>query len=98
MKKIVKANSLDLWICHHFKVLPTDDRFKKLTNNQKDLLLAGFIENPTDKEIIQYHRNIEKEIVNEDDIEAFREGGYTEDQIERIQKNIQIAMAAMGES
>lgn len=87
-----------MWICHHFKVLPTDKRFKDLTENQKELLLAGFIENPTDKEIMQYYRNMSKELINEDDIIAFKEMGYTQEQIDRIQKNMQIAMAVIGEN
>lgn len=44
MRKEVKGDrelQIDLWVCNHFKVLPTEQRFKDLTPWQKTILWLG---------------------------------------------------------
>lgn len=93
MKAIINEVSLDLWICHHFRVLPTEGRFKRLTENQKRLLFYSFQEMPTDDELImdvRIREDAERQALPPDDLIKL---GYTQEQIDRILHNIAIAKA-----
>ena len=88
-KSLAKEVSLDLWICRRFHVLPTEQRFQRLTPNQKALLFYGYLETPTDDAIYDaYHQS---ELVSSEVEEQFSACGYTEEQIERIKRNLKLA-------
>jgi len=77
---------------HRFQVLPTDERYTKLTDRQKQLLLASFLEQPTEAELRQYyreekHRETETTLSPEEE-EQMRKNGYSQEQIERIKENL----------
>lgn len=89
LKTIAKDESLDLWIMHHFKVLPTDDRYKKLTENQKTLLFYGWTELPSSEQIKRFHDGKAGDPVIDDTAEKnFARVGYTPDQIERMKEQL----------
>jgi hypothetical protein len=93
MKEVAQEVQLDLWVCEHFKVLPTDDRFLKLSTTQKNLLWWGFITLPSDSAVRAEYwssQKIEEPITN-DELDGMRSLGYTEEQLERIKKQMQIA-------
>lgn len=91
MKKLVKSNSLDLWICEHFKVLPTERRFLDLQEDQKMLLLYGFLEQPTDADMyVSYNTKVETVISESDAENLVKVCGYTPEQVKRIQANLDI--------
>lgn len=81
--------ALDLWICNHFQVLPTDERFKTLTDRQKILLFQGYLETPTSGQIHESHmmQLKQEEIWNEQREMELKRMGYTLEQIERIKDN-----------
>lgn len=81
--------ALDLWICNHFQVLPTDERFKTLTDRQKILLFQGYLETPTSEQIHESHvmQMKQEEIWNEQREMELKRLGYKPEQIERIKDN-----------
>lgn len=89
MKEAAREESLDLWILHHFRVLPTDDRFKRLTENQKVLLFFGWKELPTSDQIKQFFdRKQGDPVIDEGAEKSFRRIGYTPAQIRRMKEQL----------
>ena len=89
---MVKELAVDLWICHHFKVLPTEDRFKRLTPRQKDLLYVSWTELPTSDQIKKWHADKKgNPVVTGEDAKQFRKLGYTPEQIKRIKEQLKNA-------
>ena len=93
LTEAIKEEALDLWICHHFRVLPTSKEFKKLTEYQKVFLLQGYLEQPTSEEIRHSYLSETRSLVTDEDEAAFREVGFTAEQIKRMKK--QLAEAGM---
>ena len=77
---------LRLWVVEHFRILPTDKRFKKLKWDQIELLFLNYISQPSDE---QYRRlyldSIEKEEI-EDNLpkDKMEEMGYNPEEIAEI--------------
>jgi hypothetical protein len=91
-KEVAKAISLDLWVCHHFRVLPTEERYKRLTDNQKNLLFLGWLELPTSEQIKEwYTKKIGEPVVTEQDAKDFVKLGYSKSQIKRIREQLENA-------
>jgi hypothetical protein len=79
-------------VCHHFRVLPTDDRFKRLTENQKNFLFTGWLELPTSDQIKEWYTKRENEpVVSDEDAENFKKLGYTDAQIRHIKEQLENA-------
>ena len=92
MKTIVKEVSLDLWICNHFKVLPTEERFKKLTPNQKALLYTGWVELPTSDQIKKFYDSKDTDpVITKSDETNFKALGYTPAQLKRMKEQLENA-------
>lgn len=94
LKSAAKVIALDVWICSHFKVLPTEERFLKLGDRQKLLLFYGFTENPTDSIIWEGYRTVSKaeEFKLTDKIaEQLSKIGYGSNQITNIRENLKRA-------
>ena len=88
-KEVIKEVNLDLWICHHFRVLPTEERFKQLTENQKHLLYFSWLELPSSDQIKMWHdKKAGEPIVTESDAKDFEKLGYTKAQIKRIKEQL----------
>lgn len=91
-REAVKATSLDLWVCHHFKVLPTDDRFKRLTPRQKDFLYLGWLELPTSDQIKEWYTAKKGDpVVSTEDSKNFQKLGYTSEQIKHMKDQLKKA-------
>ena len=88
---LARGVALDAWIIHHFRVLPTDERFERLTDRQKDLLFCTFVELPTEEEsrelYLEQKRN--REFMEDGGMaDDLRNLGYNEDQITDIMRDI----------
>lgn len=84
--------SIDLWICNYYRVLPTDEKFKRLTERQKELLLFSFLEQPSEMELhYAYRKRKEKEDQFSINYDNLRKRGYTEEQIRRMRIEIEKA-------
>ena len=91
-KEAVRAVSLDLWVIHHFRVLPTEERFKRLTKNQKYLLYKGWLELPTSEQIKEYFtKRAGDPVITDDDASNFKKLGYTPEQIRRMKEQLENA-------
>ena len=91
-KEIAKAVNLDLWVCHHFRILPTDERYKRLTENQKHLLYVGWLELPTSDQIkAWYAKKATDPVISEDDANNFAKLGYSKEQIKRMREQLENA-------
>jgi len=71
----------------HFKILPTDDRFKKLTIDQMEILYYNFLNTPSDEAQRKYYLD---KISNKDKVDSIPEDyavsvlGYTKEDIAKI--------------
>ena len=76
----------------YFKVLPTEDRFKQLTYEQKMLLLVGFLEMPTPEQM-KYNFDVSKSgpKLDTDDEDNFKKLGYSSESINRIKDQLRKA-------
>ena len=89
---MAKETSLDLWVIHHFRVLPTEKRFKQLTDNQKYLLYIGWLELPTSDQIKKwYDRKSDDPVITKDDAKNFEKLGYSKEQIKRMKEQLENA-------
>jgi hypothetical protein len=75
-------------------VLPTDRKYKRLTDKQKELLFMGWLELPTSDELRQYHMHIQTTntpVITEDDAASFQRLGYTREQIAKMKDQLKKA-------
>ena len=92
LKRASEESSLDLWVCHHFRVLPTEERFKKLTERQKALLFQSWLELPTSGALKKWYAKRDSEpVVTDEDAKNFKNLGYTPEQIRRIREQLENA-------
>ena len=70
----------------HFRVLPTDQRYKELTNKQAELLFLNFLDSPTDDEYLRFYREREENesIMEELPEDILKEMEYSEEEIRSI--------------
>lgn len=77
---------------HHFRVLPTDPRFKELTENQKVLLFHGWVHNANSDDLYRHQiRKDQEPGVTQEDEATFRSAGYSTEQINRIKSELRKA-------
>lgn len=93
MKALCRENAIDLWICDRFKVLPTDDRYRLLSEEQKILLYTHYMEFATGEEarMLKIMQSREELTIDDEEARALMQAGYTKDQILRIRKNLKEA-------
>lgn len=73
-------------------MLPTDDRFKRLTPRQKDFLYLGWLELPTSDQIKEwYSKKKDDPVVTKEDAKNFQKLGYTAEQIKRMKEQLKNA-------
>jgi hypothetical protein len=88
---VVRASGLDLWVCHHFRVLPTDDRFKELSFRQKLLLFRSHEYLPTDDDL-RYSSLVQRRARSESlPTGDLKRMGYTPEQIKRMKEQLEAA-------
>lgn len=93
-KETVSEVSLDLWICRKFSCLPTEDRFKRMTDHQKVMMFYGYLVSPSDEEIRKnYLANTAiTPILSEEDKADFKGVlGYSDEAIQRMEENLRAA-------
>ena len=94
-KELASEVSLDLWILRKFNCLPTEQRFKELTEHQKVLMFYGYLSSPNDELIrdnyLHESEEFESEVISDQDKVDFENLGYTEEQIENIERNMKAA-------
>lgn len=88
---MAKEASLDLWICEHYKVLPTEERFKALSDRQKYLLFLGFVEQPKHEDMHQAYWRTRTTQIGEQDEKNLKSLGYTPEQLKRMQEQLEKA-------
>ena len=89
LEELAREESLDLWVCHHFRVLPTDDRYKRLTNNQKVLLFFGWKTLPSSEQIKRFFDRKEGDpTIDKGTAANFKKLGYTATQIRRMKEQL----------
>jgi len=94
-KAVIEAIRLDLWVIHHFRVLPTDHRFKSLTVNQKRLLLESWMNLPTSDQLKEYqYRTTEDPEITTKDEELFALAGYSPEQIARMKDQLEKGLSS----
>lgn len=77
---------------HHFRILPTDERYKQLTENQKYLLYFGWLELPTSDQIKEYHtKKAGDPLITDTDAKDFKKLGYSAKQIKRMKEQLENA-------
>ena len=77
---------------HHFQVLPTDERYKNLTERQKALLFHGWLHNARSDDLYRYQREKDTEPgITGDDEQDFRKAGYSTEQVNRIKAELRKA-------
>lgn len=87
---VVQELWVDLWVCNYYRVLPTDERFKKLTEKQKGLLIKSFLEQPTDMELhMAYQERQKREREFSLDYDSLRKSGFSEEQIGRMRREME---------
>ena len=93
LKQVVQEYSLDAWICHYFRVLPTDQRFKDLSSMQKQFLYTSFLETAPDVVLHHnYHAEKRNLTISEEQEQSLMKMGYTKQQILRIRAHLKKAM------
>lgn len=82
-----------MWVCRHFNCLPTEERFRELTPEQKAILFYGYLEAPTDQLMHETYASGKEsaELLNAEVKENFKKMGYTDEQIKRIEDNAKLA-------
>jgi hypothetical protein len=92
------VQAVDLWVCRHFKVLPTEDRFLNLSDEQKLLLLTSYFEAPLDElAYMAYQSQQTKLEIDESTVKNLKDLGYTEEQLKRMAQQLKIASQAGAE-
>ena len=81
-----------LWVIEHFRVLPTDSRFKELNEDQIELLFCHFINSLTDEQYKQtyYTKMNRKEVIDTMPKDLMKDMGYTEEDIEQITQGLMV--------
>jgi hypothetical protein len=76
------------WVCDHYKVLPTDDRFRALTDLQVSALFSGWLYSLPEAELWKAYwseKSKEKPKVNAKELLDI---GYSESEIRAILKEL----------
>lgn len=90
--ELVKNNQLDIWVCLHFKVLPTDEKFKSLRFETKMLLLTGFMELPTPEQMKMNKSELDSTPrITGDEERNLKKLGYTSEAISRMRQQLDAA-------
>lgn len=70
--------------------MPTDDRFKQLTEHQIDMMFIYYLMKPDDSDLKElYRRNQETKVVREElPTEVLKAKGFTDAQIAKIKEDL----------
>jgi hypothetical protein len=81
----------------HFKVLPTDDRFKQLTDRQKELLWVGFLNGGDDNAMRSNYQEQQRNDmeIDEQEEEDLLKCGYTKEKIARMKAELKKVSLSM---
>lgn len=83
-----------MWVIHHFRVLPTEDRFKQLSDRTKLLLLYGWLNHPKSEDrhaaYVKQMQDGQTKFTDEH-AQALREQGMGDEQLAFIQEQLREA-------
>ena len=81
-----------LWAINHFRILPTDKRFKKLTDDQVELLFLSSMQLPLEDELRRFYvkKKKEEEVNKQLPEEVLLSMGYSVKEIESIKKDMSV--------
>ena len=86
--KAAELNAIDIWICLHFRKLPTEKVVQDLSDEAKILLFKGFLNAPSREELqLLYAKQLQNEkeqFANE----SLRKMGYSDAQIKEIREEL----------
>jgi len=90
LKEAKPRVKMKLWVIEHFRVLPTDRRYKELLEDQIELLFCNFLSSPTSDDYREsYYREKSAEaVVDSLPEEALKKMGYNEDDIKKIAEEV----------
>ena len=74
--QLVREETLDIWLCNYYKVLPTDERFKRMHEEQKYLLFVGFLEQSLPEHVHMNYWNSKTAMLTEEDTTNLEKRGY----------------------
>ena len=82
--------SARLWVIEHFRVLPTDERYLNLDDNQINVLYGSWLHSLPDEYVKREYWSNKKETTKITEVEevSLHELGYTEDEIAAIKKEL----------
>ena len=73
-------------------MLPTDEKFKRLTRTQKDFLYMGWMELPTSDQMKEWYSKKKGDpVITSDDSKNFAKLGYSPEQIKRMKEQLKNA-------
>lgn len=95
MEAVESANprtKMRLWLIEHFRILPTDERYKKLSEDQIEILFCNFLSSPIDEEYKNtYRQGMSKtDVIKSMPTELFKDMGYDENDIKQISQEIAV--------
>lgn len=75
-----------LWIMEHFRMLPTDPKFKELTDEQIEILYLNYLKSPEDSDMKAFYRERKNREREREDLRKNLEasGKYSKERIEQI--------------
>lgn len=79
---------LRLWLVNHFKVLPTDPRYRALNDDQIELLFSSFLQMPTEEQWKSWYARQKREERLDLPVDELKGMGYTDADIEKIKKEL----------
>jgi hypothetical protein len=79
-----------LWVVEHYRVLPTDPRYKELTDDQIELLFVNFLTTLTPDEQRRFYiqKLAEEQEEAQFPVEEFKKLGYSEEQLAEIREGV----------
>jgi hypothetical protein len=91
-KEAASGNNLDVWTCLYFKVLPTDIKFRQMSEEQKMLLFVAFLETPSPEQMkMNYYKSISGPKITPVTEKEFRSIGYSSKAISKMKDELRKA-------
>lgn len=81
---------MKLWALEHFRILPTDNRYKELSLDQIELLFINFLRTPSEEDHKKIYADIQKkeDIVDSMPRDVLKEMNYTDEDINQIAEEV----------
>lgn len=76
-----------LWLIEHFRILPTDERYTRLSDTQVSVLVNNWLNMPDEYEMKRsyWEKKLKTIAANPPPVDQLREIGYSDEEIRKIQ-------------